>query len=51
MVLEDVARMGSMLVLAGLAVGWMSGAVRRAGGAPMDRGRGHVPCGTRRLHS
>ena len=31
-VIEDVAQMGPMLVLAGLAVGWLSEAVRRAGG-------------------
>ena len=30
--LEDVARIGPMLVVAGLAVGWVSEAVRRAGG-------------------
>ena len=29
---EDVARIGPMLVLAGMAVGWMSAAVRPAGG-------------------
>jgi hypothetical protein len=32
MVAEDVAQMGPMLVLAGLAVGWLSEAVRHAGG-------------------
>jgi hypothetical protein len=32
MVVEDVAQMGPMLVLAGLAVGWLCEAIRRAGG-------------------
>jgi uncharacterized membrane protein YeaQ/YmgE (transglycosylase-associated protein family) len=32
MVLEDVAQMGPMLVLAGLTVGWAAEALRRAGG-------------------
>ena len=31
MVLEDVAQMGPMLVLAGLTVGWAAEALRRAG--------------------
>jgi hypothetical protein len=32
MVLEDVAQMGPMLVLAGLTVGWAAEALRHAGG-------------------
>jgi hypothetical protein len=32
MVGEDIAQMGPMLVLAGVAVGWLSEAARRAGG-------------------
>lgn len=32
MMLEDIARVGPMLVLAGLAVGWLSEAVRPTGG-------------------
>lgn len=32
MLLEDVAQMGPMLVLAGLTVGWVAEAARRAGG-------------------
>ena len=32
MLMEDVAQMGPMLVLAGLTVGWLAEAARRAGG-------------------
>ena len=40
MVLEEVARMGPLLVLAGLAVGWSTEAVSRAGGYGLIRDMG-----------
>jgi len=40
MVLEDVARIGPLLVVAGLAVGWIAEAVARAGGSGLLRDLG-----------
>ena len=40
MVLEDVARIGPLLVVAGLAVGWIADGVARAGGYGLLRDLG-----------
>jgi uncharacterized membrane protein YeaQ/YmgE (transglycosylase-associated protein family) len=46
MVLEDIARMGPLLVLAGLAVGWIAEVVSRAGGHGLIRDMGHGIAGS-----